>query len=523
MDYFYDGQIRRYVTQFMRVFIGFKYQAGDGTQRTAPVMYGDLSRQVASIIKENSENKMPSVPRIACYITGFELDRTRLADPSFISKINIRERAYEFNDSGEPEYQNYQGKGYTVERLMPTPFKLKMKADIWTSNTEQKLQLLEQITVLFNPSLEIQTTDNYIDWTSLSVIDLESISFSSRSIPVGAESDIDICSMEFTMPVYISPPAKVKKLGIIKTVIANIFTENGEITDLKDLVYNDSDVSVSVRIATDNTSVLLMKGPDGTGPNDYYLTFDKEDTWTRVLAVQGGSANNGLIHFMQPTGFEITGTFSINSVDPSILVVTLDEDTIPSNTEQAIDRIVDPYNFNPRTFYNGNIPTGTRLLLLDNIGAGKNFTFITENNNTTLVDTEVNFNLVKQFKLFVNEIEVSGSLLSSKSIDGIFYIELDQSVAIQRNKTVRYVLNFNTDGPDAWKNLDGTDVVFFANSIIEWSGDHWFLSFDSETQGNTLAYVQHLSTFVQYRWDGLQWLRSFEGDYDVGYWRLQLD
>ena len=68
MQFFYDGQIRRYVTQFMRIFIGFKTQAGDGTLRQIPVMYGDMTKQVASIIKENSENKMPSVPRIACYI-----------------------------------------------------------------------------------------------------------------------------------------------------------------------------------------------------------------------------------------------------------------------------------------------------------------------------------------------------------------------------------------------------------------------------------------------------------------------
>ena len=454
MDYFYDGQIRRYVTQFMRVFVGFKYQAGDGTQKTAPVMYGDLSRQVASIIKENSENKMPSVPRIACYITGFELDRNRLADPSFVSKINIRERAYDFNDTGEPEYQNYQGKGYTVERLMPTPFKLTMKTDIWTSNTDQKLQLVEQITVLFNPSLEIQTTDNYIDWTSLSVIDLESISFSNRSIPVGAESEIDICSMEFSMPVYISPPAKVKKLGIIKTVIANIFTESGAVTDLSDLVYNESEATASIRLTADGANVILMKGPDGTGPNDYYLTFGRVDSWSRVLDIHGNSVNGGLVHFMQPTGFEITGTFAINSVDPSILVVTLDEDTIPSNTEQAINRIVDPYNFNPRTFYNGTIPVGVRLLLLDNI----------------------------------NEPEIA-----------------------------------RVGADDAWINMDPDYTTVVANSIIEWNGTNWIVSFDPGTQGNTLAYVQHLGNFIQYRWDGVQWLKSFEGDYAAGYWRLDLD
>ena len=49
MDYFYDGQIRRYVTQFMRVFIGFKYKTGGSVpeERHIPVMYGDMTRQVA--------------------------------------------------------------------------------------------------------------------------------------------------------------------------------------------------------------------------------------------------------------------------------------------------------------------------------------------------------------------------------------------------------------------------------------------------------------------------------------------
>jgi hypothetical protein len=148
MDYFYDGQIRRYVTQFMRVFIGFKYQAGDGEQREVPVNYGDITRQVAAIVKDNSENKLSSVPKISCYLTGLEMDTTRLGDPTFISKVNIRERSWTAAD-GTIEYGNSQGGGYTVERLMPTPFKLTMKADIWTSNTDQKLQLMEQILVLF--------------------------------------------------------------------------------------------------------------------------------------------------------------------------------------------------------------------------------------------------------------------------------------------------------------------------------------------------------------------------------------
>jgi hypothetical protein len=83
--------------------------------------------------------------------------------------------------------------------------------------------------------------------------------------------------------------------------------------------------------------------------------------------MHGGILATSLIHFMQPTGFEITGTFSINEVDSNVLVINLDVDTIPVNTVTAVNRVIDPYNFNPIKFYNGNIPTGTRLLTLDNI------------------------------------------------------------------------------------------------------------------------------------------------------------
>ena len=74
--------------------------------------------------------------------------------------MNIRERYY---NEDTMEYENRQGNAFSIERLMPVPYTLELKLDIWTSNTKQKLQLLEQLMVLFNPALEIQSTDNYIE------------------------------------------------------------------------------------------------------------------------------------------------------------------------------------------------------------------------------------------------------------------------------------------------------------------------------------------------------------------------
>lgn len=542
MQYFYDGQIRRYVTQFMRIFIGFKVKFGDGTLRQIPVMYGDMSRQVATIIKENSENKMPSVPRIACYITGIELARDRLSDSSFVSKLNIRERAYT-TTGGQVEYQNYQGGGYTVERLMPTPYKLTMKADIWTSNTDQKLQILEQILMLFNPSLEIQTTDNYIDWTSLSVVDLTSSAFSSRTIPQGTENDIDICSLDFEMPVWISPPTKVKKLGVVKNIIMNIFGEEGDVTDLSDILFNDP--TVNSRSTPGGFGVLLLKG-NNTEPYDYNVEVldaseavanlglegvpTKQGTridWFKVIEQYGGyQAGISQIFFLQPNGFEIGGTFTVNPIDSSYIVVTLDPDTISTNSLDPVTAIVDPYKFNPVEVFNGrsNIPAGTRYLVLEDINpsanAGGEISWQTEirivTTPTSTFDTAVLFSELSSYNVYVNN-----SLVSSTVADNNGFARFILSVPVVNGK-VKITTLTNYDGPDAWKNMDMTDPVVTANSIIVWNGVKWEVVFDPSNENNA-QYFTNLKTGIQYKWDSDQWVRSFEGEYSTGYWRFVLD
>lgn len=474
MDFFYDGQIRRYITQFMRIFIGFKYQDGDGSFKHVPVMYGDMSKQVAQLIKDNSENKMIAVPRIACYVTGLELDRSRLADASFVSKVSVRSREYEDFDpqTGEPIYQNTQGGGYTVERLMPTPFKLSMKADIWASNTDQKLQLLEQILVLFNPSLEVQTTDNYIDWTSLSVVELISSNFSSRSIPQGADVDIDISSLEFEMPIYISPPVKVKKLGVVQNIIMNMFDDTGQLKPISELAFNSPDSpdvkSTAIVTTPGNFGVLMLSSKTVTGVDtgQYYVSaLDPNEAivesgldvprksnpiidWNKIIPIYG-TYKPGIsrIRFLKSNGYELVGTFTINELDPSFLVVDLDLDTSPSS-DLNITAIVNPQTYDPRTF----VDIGTRYLILDDIG---------------------NVN--------------------------------------------------NTDGADAWKNTDNSDFVALANSIVEWDGNDWSVVFDPTEERTTPFYITNIKTGIQYKWEDSQWLKAFEGEYTAGYWSFDLE
>lgn len=481
MQHFYDGQLRRYLTQLVRMMSGFTYEDGKGQLVTVPVMYGDITRQVGSILRDNSENKIPSAPRMGIYVTGLELDRNRLSDSSYVNKVNIRERAY---DALNNEYLNTDGRNYTVERLMPTPYTLTVSVDIWSTNTDQKLQILEQILMLFNPSLEIQTTDNYLDWTSLSVVNLESITWSSRSIPAGTETEIDVSTLSFTTPVYISPPAKVKRLGVITDVVSRIFNDVDELIDRSIDTGGDPEANIKTGLyVTDTGEIERLRTSKDWQTSLGILNVRKTAYQNTDLLVINNTiklVKRGVVggftwpEFLQafPQKFEpgvtqvrikradwtydIVGSIAIDPSDETVAVVNWDEDTIPTDTvipgpngdRNKIDYIIDPIKSNPQDL---GLTGNPRILILGNIGS-----------------------------------------------------------------------EINEDGADAWKNANGTDFIAEANDIVEWDGSRWHVVFDASDfdSSESIIYTTNLNTGVQYKFVDGEWLLSFEGEYPNGAWRL---
>lgn len=466
MDYFYSGQVRRYLTQYMRAMSNFSWKDGSGKISQVPIRYGDPSRQASSLLNKNTENVVPTAPFIACYIKGLEYDQTRLQDPTFVSKVQVRER--EFDDT-TGQYLNTQGLGYTVERIMPSPYKLTLVADIWTSNTDQKLQIFEQLAYLFNPSLELQTTDNYIDWTSLTVLQLESTNWTSRQIPQGVEQNIDIMTMTFTTPIWITPPAKVMRMGIITKIIANVFSnEKGTIiTEYDDInaVYTGLGDSVFKTVVTPgNFELMVLDGVAGlltneidTAAGDVTMPGNTV-SWLRLLDLYPGQFRAGLstLRLIKPDGNEIVAYISLDALDERRMLLNFDTDTIPANTiltspvdiRGTVDAIINPETFSP-----GVPVTGVRYLILENINA---------------------------------------------DIGSPGY-----------------------SGPSAWKNTDLTDFQAMANDIIQWNGVQWIVIFTSAST-TAVTYITNSYTGIQYKWNGHQWSKSFEGIYDNLTWRLVL-
>jgi hypothetical protein len=543
MLHFYDGQIRRYLLQTVRLLSNFVIKYGDGRLVRVPVMYGDSDRQVAHILKQNSENKINSTPRIAVYITDLDIDRDRLADATHVGKVHIRER-----DVEDGEYTSSQGRNYTVERLMPTPFKMTVKADIWTSSTDQKLQLLEQILMLFNPSLEIQTTDNYLDWTSLSVVNLGDVQFSSRQIPVGTESNIDIASLTFEIPIWISPPSKVKRLGVVHSIIMSIFGDidrgsNGYIEGLGTDPIPDgvktTDLINTVRTTINNYRIVVYGGQariidrgEVTGEDivdiaDVDINSANAINWRTIFDAYPDKyrAGSSQLFLIQEDGTEVVGTVAINPLDETVLTVSWDQDTYPSNTDIAsttrpnspgtFDAIIDP----EKTAPGSGLPAaelGRRYLIINNIGGGIRETIVA-NNRSNRIDTTVDYDNVDDVNVFVNGNSVGFSIVNSQ---GLLSMRLNDSVDI--NDIITYEIYLNEDGPDAWKNTDGSDFIANTNDIIEWDGTKWQVIFDANATTDTIVYLTNIYTNVQYKWDGVSWRKSFEGEYPRGTWRLEL-
>ena len=475
MDYFYDAQVRRYLLQFMRIFGEFKVSEGKRGGVTyynkAPVRYSDMSRMVAHILTKGGENMINSTPFIATSIQSLLIARDRTQDPTLVSKVQIAEREY---NTGTASYGTGQGNLYSTDRIMPVPYNLTMQVDIWSSNTDQKLQLLEQILILFNPSLQLQQNSNPLDWSSLFEVELTDIQWSNRSIPAGVDETLDVATLTFVMPIWLNPPAQVKRQKIINSIIANVY----KTTSVADLGY-DSDIYDFFRtldgemetqtitpnnywVSIDGTEATLFKtAPTGTPAESVYddgtMVKANWNDLLEVLAPQsaGGTVAGASVDIADiplTTGSTlqlninsdikstslITGTIVRSSIDTAKLVFTVDNDTLPTTTQTDVTRIV-----NPESNYPGD---GT-------------------------IDAE----LTGQRYLLTNEIV-----------------------------------------GDNWGSLSA-DV----HDIVEYDGAKWIVSFDASSVSDT-HYVKNLFTNKQYKYENSSWTSTHEGQYNPGYWKLNL-
>jgi hypothetical protein len=324
------------------------------------------------------------------------------------------------------------------------------------------MQLLEQILTLFNPGLEIQSTDNYIDWTSLTVLYLKDSRWSSRTIPIDAGNPIDIATLSFTLPMWITPPAKVKKLGVIERIIASVYDAQGDLVN----ALTNSDLLLGTRqkftpfgyqVLLVNNKLQALRYEQVVDESNASLTPPDSPSsnllWHNVINLYG-TLRPGIsyITLEQPDGTDVSGTVAYDPTDDRFLLFTINAGTVPPNTLPPVDAVIDP--------------------------------------------------------------------LASGPSDG-----LDSALIGQRYLFTQATGSYDNPGltnPVAWAGVDGQPLVAYANDIVEYDGQRWIVSFDSKNSPDNLQYVTNINTGIQYEWTGSTWIKSYQGLYPGGTWRLVL-
>lgn len=467
MDFFYDGQVRRYLVQFMRIFSDIRVRIGPDanglyTIQRVPIMYGDPSWMVAQLIKGASENTLLPNPMFSAYIDSIKVSPNRRQDTQYVGKVSTIERKF---DAQTQTYGSDPGVRQDVERYMPVPYDLYLKLDVWTSNTNIKLQIYEQLAIIFNPSIQLQQNSNILDWTSIFEVWLEDFTWTNRSIPQGGEEERDVMTFKFKVPVWINPPAKLKRSGLIAEIVTNVFYVpdvedtrtriDGEYDPFRtciggipvQIITTEGNYKISVSKGTSSDEITLL---NSNGQADPVLS------WQELIQKYGQITENitkirlKLDPDIDVSDSDIIGGIVQDPARPNVLFFTPDVDTIPPNTISPIYDIIDPKEVWPGNGLPLPMP-GQRYLLTSQDSAGE-------------------------------EPAIPPGVSTSP-----------------------------------W----GSNIVAYPNDVIEYNGTGWTVVFDSR---NSIGknYVVNNANASRYMFDAdtQEWTYTYYGMYSPGYWRI---
>jgi hypothetical protein len=274
---------------------------------------------------------------------------------------------------------------------------------------------------------------------------------------VGSDDPIDIATFTFEMPIWITTPAKLKRLGVIQSVVASIYDGNGNIqqslVNQTNLLGNRqffTPTGYQVLVNNGNVTLFNRSGPEINNTN-YAIptTLGNAIPWASTIASFGNIVANYSMMYLTNAATQrlVVGTVAYDATNPNNLHFNVDSATIPTNVLPSVNAIVDPQVNGPGS----GLPaasSGQRYLIINNLG---------------------------------------GASLGN--------------------------------GAAAWQNANSSITTAKANDIIQYNGSAWAVAYHPTPTSNA-SYVTNTFSSIQYAWNGNQWQKSWEGLYPEGYWSI---
>lgn len=207
-EYYYGEQIKNYIAQFAQVFSEMYVRTGKNDSGSTsdfirvPIMYGSPDKVVAAIKSENTQNKALRLPMLSIKLDDIRLMLDRK------SGTNTETRKTVLPLGGDIK------KDLTViKRTKPLPYNLGFSVSAYCSNSTQMFQICEQILLLFDPMLQLQTSDAQFDWSRLADAELTSINLDDNRSPEN-DGRVLVWTFGFEVRAWIAAPADLKHNAI---------------------------------------------------------------------------------------------------------------------------------------------------------------------------------------------------------------------------------------------------------------------------------------------------------------------
>lgn len=209
-NYYYNAQMKRYITQFTAIFSELQVMVGvSGTQDSrlirVPVIYGSRDRVVAWIKSSQTQNKPLRLPAMSTFLRAVNLSPDLRKGVGAVRRNTVAKLGQPFPDNIEVVYQQ-----------QPIPYRATFEVSVFASNENQHFQIMEQIFMLFDPQLQIQTSNDPLDWTQITTVTMSNIQW-EENFPAGADRRIIQSVLSFDVVFYICGPAEFKK-NYIETI-----------------------------------------------------------------------------------------------------------------------------------------------------------------------------------------------------------------------------------------------------------------------------------------------------------------
>ena len=256
------------------------------------------------------------------------------------------------------------------------------------------------------------------------------------------------------MPIWLSTAAKLKKFGVIEKIIASIFAGQA-LTDIQD---EDLLLGTRQKITPYGYKVLLIGNtlqilPQAVAfyPSNQDLSLpvnpNTDIYWSSVLNVYG-TIKPGISQIWLQNPYmdtDIVGTIVPDPVDDRLLIYNIDPDTLPQNTLNPVDGVINPQVTGPNSGLPGPV-NGRRYLLVEDIGADGETT-------TAWGNLVAHANDIIQFSASTMEWVVSFDSTTTTAVT------LEYVTNLATNVQYRYVDNTWMKSYEGWYNEGDYSIV----------------------------------------------------------------